>query len=228
MAYRDWSQISLTEAREAADALGCRDELERSVAQDVAEAPTTAPDGGFRPAFIFALARRIAGMINAGTPLDNLPARAIEIYNLAGLSAVLSAAPGRQRPLKLTELTSLILNLNAAIDSGRHADVTMAEAKQHIEAGDVFPWLRNRGVHFHILEHETASEITKHFKSIQGGYGGNEWRKWCVQNSGLCLLLAWTNELIQLRSWKDDGSGPDDEPDADPEDDKGEGWKHAK
>ena len=32
---------------------------------------------------------------------------------------------------------------------------------------------------------------------IFGGYAGNERRKWGVENLGLCLLLAWTNEIIQ-------------------------------
>jgi len=29
------------------------------------------------------------------------------------------------------------------------------------------------------------------------GYAGNERRKWGIENYGLCILLAWTNEIIQ-------------------------------
>jgi hypothetical protein len=31
-------------------------------------------------------------------------------------------------------------------------------------------------------------------------YSGDERKKWGVENSGLCLLLAWTNEIIQQGS----------------------------
>ena len=32
---------------------------------------------------------------------------------------------------------------------------------------------------------------------IYDAYAGEERRKWGVQNQGLCLALAWTNEIIQ-------------------------------
>jgi len=32
------------------------------------------------------------------------------------------------------------------------------------------------------------------------GYAGNERRKWGIENLGLCLLLAWTNKIIQQGS----------------------------
>lgn len=32
---------------------------------------------------------------------------------------------------------------------------------------------------------------------IYNAYAGDERRKWGVQNLGLCLVLAWTNEIIQ-------------------------------
>jgi hypothetical protein len=35
---------------------------------------------------------------------------------------------------------------------------------------------------------------------MYGGYAGNERRKWGIENLGLCLLLAWTNEIIQQGS----------------------------
>jgi hypothetical protein len=47
----------------------------------------------------------------------------------------------------------------------------------------------------------SAEKINSELKSILGGYAGDERRKWGVENSGLCLLLAWTNELIQQRKF---------------------------
>jgi hypothetical protein len=40
----------------------------------------------------------------------------------------------------------------------------------------------------------------RHLKSIYGGYAGQERRKWGVENKGLCLLVAWTMEIIQQGS----------------------------
>jgi len=41
---------------------------------------------------------------------------------------------------------------------------------------------------------------TQSLQSIYYGYAGDERRKWGIQNSGICLLLAWTNEIIQMGS----------------------------
>ena len=40
----------------------------------------------------------------------------------------------------------------------------------------------------------------RHLQSIYGGYAGQERRKWGVENKGLCLLIAWTTEIIQRGS----------------------------
>jgi len=45
--------------------------------------------------------------------------------------------------------------------------------------------------------------MNEKLNEILGGYQGKEPRKWGIENNGLCLLLAWTNELIQRRLWKD-------------------------
>ncbi len=46
---------------------------------------------------------------------------------------------------------------------------------------------------------EEGREIVARWKEICGAYGGKTAKKWGVEKSGLCLLLAWTNELIQQR-----------------------------
>jgi hypothetical protein len=40
----------------------------------------------------------------------------------------------------------------------------------------------------------------RHLQSIYGGYAGQERRKWGIENKGLCLLVAWTMEIIQQGS----------------------------
>lgn len=104
--------------------------------------------------------------------------------------------------MKLVDLTILILELNAAIDHGDVAD--WAETKRHIERGDIFDWLRSQkfslDLSFHTGERAAiGQEIVSEFQQIHGGYAGQERRKWGVENNGLNLLLAWTNEIIQQK-----------------------------
>lgn len=40
----------------------------------------------------------------------------------------------------------------------------------------------------------------KRLQDFRDCHSGNEMRKWGIENSGLCLLLAWTNEMIQQGS----------------------------
>src|ERR1700722_19269373 len=76
---RDWPHVSLPDARDAADALGWRDELERGAAKDVSQC-----GADFRAAFIFRLINGIGGAMRKGTPLDSFPKKAIEVYRMAG------------------------------------------------------------------------------------------------------------------------------------------------
>ena len=42
----------------------------------------------------------------------------------------------------------------------------------------------------------------KHMQDIYYGYAGQHRRKWGVENNGLNLILAWTNEIIQQgKNW---------------------------
>lgn len=118
---------------------------------------------------------------------------------------------------KLTALTFLVLQLNSAIDSRRHDDVTIS---------DVYSWIENREVIPKLSEHigddidvslygpdgpypNFVEFYHDRLHALWGGYEGNHRRKWGVENSGLCLLLAWTNELIQQGSgwYPDDNEG---------------------
>jgi len=109
--------------------------------------------------------------------------------------------------MTLIDLTYLILNLNHLVDSGFNKGVSLDEVEQHIAKGDVLDWL---GKEFkgHIdlsiyRDRPSALEITKGLQDLLGGYRGRERRKWGVEHNGICLLIAWVNELIQQRAWKD-------------------------
>lgn len=108
--------------------------------------------------------------------------------------------------MRLTNLTYIILELNAALDTGKYDDIPMEEASHHIEAGDVVPWLKINvpDVDLSLLTGDVADEYQSALADISGGCVGNERRKWGVERRALCLLIAWTNELVQQRRWEAD------------------------
>jgi hypothetical protein len=109
--------------------------------------------------------------------------------------------------MTLIDLTFLILQLNKQVDRDLHKGVSVHEVEQHIEEGDVMGWLGEKfkgGIDLSIYrERPSAREITKGLQDLLGGYAGRERRKWGIEHNGICLLIAWVNELIQQRVWKD-------------------------
>lgn len=115
--------------------------------------------------------------------------------------------------MKHPALTLLILNLNHLLDTGRYDDITLGEVKAHIKDGSVLQFIRSRAgqdVDLSILLDGRSYGNFERFyvtylQSIQDAYGGDERRKWGVSNRGLCLLIAWTNEILQQGSdWHPD------------------------
>jgi hypothetical protein len=107
--------------------------------------------------------------------------------------------------MRLIQITRTIQELNAAIDTGRHQGIPIEEVKGHIESGDLVQWLTKRvGGDIHLeFDDAAGSDWNEKMESIRAAYGGKEQRKWGVENSGLCLLVAWTTEIIQQRQWQD-------------------------
>ena len=104
----------------------------------------------------------------------------------------------------LTFLTLLILQLNSMIDTGKYDDITIEEIHHHIDHGTILKFLKERGqkdidlsVH---LTGDFQSFYIKQLQSLYDACAGDERRKWRVQNKGLCLLVAWTNEIVQQGS----------------------------
>jgi hypothetical protein len=108
--------------------------------------------------------------------------------------------------MKLNNLTYIVLELNAALDTGKYDELQMQEASQHIQSGDVVQWLQSSvpDADLSLLAGEAANEYQSALAEIYGAYAGNERRKWGVERRALCLLIAWTNELIQQRRWEGD------------------------
>ncbi|MGA2678969.1 MAG: hypothetical protein ABSF37_06675 [Sedimentisphaerales bacterium] len=107
--------------------------------------------------------------------------------------------------VKLTPLTITILELNHLIDSGRYNNITLGDIKHEIDKGTIIQYIQekaNDDVDFSIiLNGKTYPGFEKFYidylQRICNAYSGNERRKWGVERLGLCLLLAWTNEIIQ-------------------------------
>ncbi|EPC4015865.1 hypothetical protein ACRZOS_000168 [Enterobacter kobei] len=108
--------------------------------------------------------------------------------------------------MKLTYLTLLILHLNALIDSGKHNDITIDDIHNAIENKSLLRFIKKRcgrdiDLSLHLDADESfEEEYESRMNSLYNGYAGNESKKWGVRNLGLCLMLAWTNELIQLHA----------------------------
>lgn len=107
--------------------------------------------------------------------------------------------------IKLTALTLIILELNQLIDSGKYNHITIEDVHKAIKQKRIIPYLKETtkgdsdfslyggdGPYSGFVEY-----YHEQMYQIYGGYAGNERRKWGVENLGLCLLLAWTNEIIQ-------------------------------
>ena len=114
--------------------------------------------------------------------------------------------------MKLNYLVYVILKLNIALDSGKYQDVSMEEAREHIDAGDLVAWLNQRVPEAHLgaLSEAHLAELQAGLAFMQAEYRGLE-RKWGVINSGLCLLIAWTGEIIKDRTRDWSGSLTHDE-----------------
>lgn len=107
--------------------------------------------------------------------------------------------------LKHSALTLLILHLNSLVDSGKYDDISLGEVEDHIDDGSILRFIRDRAgndidlsVHLDSSTYGNFEQFyVAHLQSIFDAYAGNERRKWGVEHKGLCLLIAWTNEIIQ-------------------------------
>jgi hypothetical protein len=102
-------------------------------------------------------------------------------------------------------LTLMILQLTAMLDTAKHDKVTAEDAFDHIGQRDVLAWLKHLAPdHF---AYDLFAESTTPYCGFEQFWcdrlvalsedQGSARRKWGVQRRGLCVLIAWTNEIIQ-------------------------------
>lgn len=105
--------------------------------------------------------------------------------------------------MEATYLTLLILQINKAIDSGNHNKISIDQIHSAIERKRLLKFLKescaeNIDLSLHLSDSTNfQTEYEERIHSIYSAYAGDESRRWGVKNSGLCLALAWTNELLQ-------------------------------
>ncbi|MBY0505165.1 MAG: hypothetical protein K2X03_14730 [Bryobacteraceae bacterium] len=104
--------------------------------------------------------------------------------------------------MKICFFTYIILELNSALDSGEYDDLPMHEAIAHIEAGDVVAWLKRRvpQLDLSLLSDHHIAEYQAALEDLLVNHAGRERLTWGVEKRALCLLLAWTNEIVQRAS----------------------------
>jgi hypothetical protein len=111
--------------------------------------------------------------------------------------------------MKLHYLTHFIMMVNSALDTGRYNTLSVADVEEHIQQGDLFSWLKmslGRDIDLTLFDRsdmaDAASRLSHGLESIRVEHAGRERRKWGVERSGLCLLVAWGAELIQRGEWE--------------------------
>lgn len=107
--------------------------------------------------------------------------------------------------IKLKALTLLILELNHLIDTGEFNDISIDDVYREIERKNILPFLKEatKGRSDFSLYSEDgpyagfSDFYHERMERIHSAYAGDHRRRWGVENLGLCLVLAWTNQLVQ-------------------------------
>ena len=109
--------------------------------------------------------------------------------------------------IKLTRLTLLILEYNHLLDTRKYDYITIQDIHREIKTGSVLRYIAKEAAEdvdlsLYLDSDSSGFELqyAQQLRSLYDGYAGQERRKWGVENLGLCLLVAWTNEIIQTGS----------------------------
>lgn len=104
----------------------------------------------------------------------------------------------------LAPLTLLIHQINHLLDTGRYDTITLEDVTSHIEDGSILQFLKQRAdedvdLSAHLDDGLMYGNFERfyiaHLRSLLNVADAG--RKWGVENRGLCLLIAMTNEIVQ-------------------------------
>lgn len=102
--------------------------------------------------------------------------------------------------MRITNLTFLAFNLNAALDTGKYADLTFKEVADCIEDGSIFNFLKKRlgnDIDLSIYDQNKQNELIAEWQDLLNAVSAR--RKFGVESNGLCLLIGYLLEGIQRR-----------------------------
>jgi hypothetical protein len=101
--------------------------------------------------------------------------------------------------MRTTLVTCLTMEIAAVLDTGQHDNITLAEAKAVIRKGEVLEFLSGIGADVSPLLSAPGFPqwYATRLRELLDGYSGDERRTWGIERRGLCLLLAWTAQLIR-------------------------------
>ncbi len=108
--------------------------------------------------------------------------------------------------MRLSQLSYFVFEVNAALDTGKYDHLTIADVQQRIENKEVVPWLRSTmgdDIDLSLIDASMANELHNALLDICDANKGRESKKWGLRKRGLCLLIAWTVEMIQHRQWSE-------------------------
>jgi hypothetical protein len=105
-------------------------------------------------------------------------------------------------------LCTVAQELVAVLDTGKYNAVPISKVYEAIQGGMVLRCLKETiGTEIDlsaVLDAETypnfETEYEAGLQALFAGYAGQERPKWGVENSGLCLLLTWTIELLKQQA----------------------------
>jgi hypothetical protein len=100
--------------------------------------------------------------------------------------------------MRIGQLTSLGFYLNGAQGTEKYNHISIEKIKQELEKGSLFQFLEEElgsDIDTSILSEEDKLALNAEWLDIS--QVTNERRKMCVENGGLCLLIAYIFESIQ-------------------------------
>lgn len=104
--------------------------------------------------------------------------------------------------MQITDLTVLAFYLNAALDTGKYADLTFKEVADCIEDGSIFNLLKKRlgnDIDISIYDRNKQNDLIAEWQDLLNTVSA--YRKFGVENNGLCLLISYLLEGIQRRQY---------------------------
>ena len=105
------------------------------------------------------------------------------------------------------EFTPPFEGLPKRLDTGKYGQVTLQQVGEQIEKGGVLAWLADTAkddIDLSVfLRSDTYGDFNSEYEAalldIWSAYSDQGRRKWGIENSGLCLLLTWTIEILKQR-----------------------------